>query len=157
MQIGDTWKLKAEISDEGDGPSKHGMAMHQVPSTLFNGMVSPAIPYAFRGVIWYQGESNASNAYEYRKLFPAMIKAWRAKWGEGDFPFYFVQLANYMGRAKLPGESAWAELREAQLMTLSVPNTGMAVSIDIGEGDQIHPKNKQDVGRRLALAALAKT
>jgi sialate O-acetylesterase len=127
----------------------------ELPTVLYNGMIAPVVPYAIRGAIWYQGESNAWEAYRYRALFPAMIEGWRKAWGEGDFPFVFVQLANF-GQApgpEGPGDSAWAELREAQAMTLSLPNTGMAVTIDIGEGDDIHPKNKQEVGRRLALAA----
>jgi sialate O-acetylesterase len=126
------------------------------PMGLYNGMIVPILPYGIRGAIWYQGESNAWRAYQYRTLFPAMIKNWRDAWHQGDFPFLFVQLANYMQPEPQPVESDWAELREAQLMTLSVPNTGMAVTIDIGEPD-IHPKNKQDVGKRLALWALAKT
>jgi sialate O-acetylesterase len=126
------------------------------PTGLYNGMIVPILPYGIRGAIWYQGESNAWRAYQYRTLFPAMIKNWRDAWHQGDFPFLFVQLANYMQPEPRPVESDWAELREAQLMTLSVPNTGMAVTIDIGEPD-IHPKNKQDVGKRLALWALAKT
>jgi sialate O-acetylesterase len=126
------------------------------PTGLYNGMIVPILPYGIRGAIWYQGESNAWRAYQYRTLFPAMIKNWRDAWHQGDFPFLFVQLANYMEPEPQPVESDWAELREAQLMTLSVPNTGMAVTIDIGEPD-IHPKNKQDVGKRLVLWALAKT
>ncbi len=122
---------------------------------LYNGMIHPLIPYAIRGAIWYQGESNAGRAYQYRKLFPAMIQDWRKAWGQGDFPFLFVQLANYQPRKPEPADSAWAELREAQTMTLSLPKTGMAVIIDIGEANDIHPKNKQDVGKRLARAALA--
>jgi sialate O-acetylesterase len=127
------------------------------PAGLYNAMIAPLIPYGIRGAIWYQGESNASRAYQYRKLFPAMIKCWRQDWGQGDFPFLFVQLANFMAVRPEPVESAWAELREAQLMTLALPNTGMAVIIDIGEANDIHPKNKQDVGSRLALWALART
>lgn len=124
-------------------------------SSLYNGMIAPLIPYGIRGAIWYQGESNASRAALYRTLFPAMIRNWRKDWGQGDFPFLFVQLANFMARKPEPSESAWAELREAQLRTLSeVPRTAMAVTIDIGEEKDIHPRNKQDVGRRLALAAL---
>ena len=127
------------------------------PCVLFNGMISPLIPYAIRGAIWYQGESNTSRAAQYRTLFPALIQDWRKHWGIGDFPFLFVQLANYMTAKTNPGESAWAELREAQTMTLRLPDTGMAVAIDIGESVDIHPKNKQDVGLRLALNALANT
>ncbi len=125
------------------------------PSGLFNAMIAPIVPYAIQGAIWYQGESNAGRAYEYRTLFPAMIQDWREAWAQGDFPFLFVQLANFMPARPEPGESAWAELREAQLMTLSLPKTGMAVAIDIGDANDIHPRNKQDVGKRLALNALA--
>jgi sialate O-acetylesterase len=122
------------------------------PSVLYNGMIAPLVPYAIKGAIWYQGESNAGRAYQYRTLFPAMIKDWRAQWKQ-DFPFLFVQLANYMKPSEQPADSEWAELREAQSMTLSLPNTGMAVIIDVGEEKDIHPRNKQDVGKRLALAA----
>jgi sialate O-acetylesterase len=117
-----------------------------------------------RGAIWYQGESNASRAHQYRTIFPMLIREWRSKWnagwrleGDNPFPFYFVQLANYKAGEDPPGESDWAELREAQLMThRKLPNTGMAVTIDIGNPEDIHPKNKQDVGKRLARWALAK-
>lgn len=125
------------------------------PAVLYNAMIAPLIPYAIRGAIWYQGESNSGRAYQYRKLFPNMITDWRKNWGQGDFPFIFVQLANFMATKDQPADSAWAELREAQTMTLSLPKTGQAVIIDIGEGDNIHPKNKQDVGLRLSLAAQA--
>ena len=125
------------------------------PCGLFNGMIAPLTKFAIKGVIWYQGESNVGRAAQYRKLFPALIYDWRKAWGI-DFPFLFVQLANFLQRKPEPSESAWAELREAQLLTfLNVPKTGMAVTIDIGEANDIHPKNKQDVGKRLALAARA--
>ncbi|MHC4520542.1 MAG: sialate O-acetylesterase, partial [Planctomycetota bacterium] len=127
------------------------------PSGLYNAMIAPLIPYGIQGAIWYQGESNASRAYQYRKLFPTMIRSWRKNWGQGAFPFGFVQLANFRQVKDEPAESDWAELREAQTMTLGLPNTGMAVIIDIGEADDIHPRNKQDVGKRLALWALAET
>ncbi|MFZ6009236.1 MAG: sialate O-acetylesterase [Bacteroidota bacterium] len=123
------------------------------PTLLFNAMISPLIPYGIKGFIWYQGESNAQAAYHYRKIFPMLIKDWRQRWKQGNLPFLFVQLANYMKTKPLPSESEWAELREAQTLTLSVPNTGMACTIDIGEANDIHPKNKQEVGRRLALIA----
>jgi len=126
-------------------------------TVLYNAMINPFIQFSVRGAIWYQGESNADRAVQYQELFPAMIRDWRKKWNIGDFPFYFVQLANYMKRNDQPGSSAWAELRDAQAKTLALPNTGMSVSIDIGEEKDIHPKNKQEVGRRLALIALAKT
>ncbi len=126
------------------------------PGTFFNGRVNPLIPYAIRGVIWYQGEGNTGMGYAYRNLFPLVIKDWRKRWNQGDFPFLFVQLANWSGGfPKDPQQSEWAELRESQHKTLSLPNTAMAVAIDIGEAGNIHPANKQDVGKRLALAARA--
>ena len=129
------------------------------PATLFNGMIAPLLPFSMRGAIWYQGESNSGRADTYYKLLPAMIRDWRAQWKEGDFPFYFVQLPNFGARNDLPVDdtSAWAKLREAQLQTLALPNTGMAVTIDVGEADNIHPRDKQTVGFRLAQAALAGT
>ncbi len=126
---------------------------HQ-PGVLANGMIAPLAPYAIRGAIWYQGEANVARAEQYRELFPAMIRDWRAWWGQGPFPFLFVQLAGFLDPPKEPGESDWAELREAQAMALATPNTGMAVAIDIGDAKDIHPRNKQEVGRRLALVAL---
>jgi sialate O-acetylesterase len=134
-----------------------GAANPNTPTVLFNGMIHPLLPYGIRGAIWYQGESNASRGKEYQTLFPAMIADWRKHWGQGDFPFYFVQLANFQAGTDAGFDSQWGELREAQTMTLALPNTGMAVIIDIGESTDIHPKNKQDVGLRLALNALAKT
>ena len=157
------WKATVEKAKaEGTTPPRRprpprGPGHPHTPSGLYNAMIAPLIPYAIGGAIWYQGESNASRAYQYRELFPTMIECWRRSWGQGDFPFLFVQLANFMAVKPEPGDSAWAELREAQSMTLNRPNTGMAVIIDIGEADNIHPKNKQDVGKRLALWALAKT
>jgi sialate O-acetylesterase len=127
------------------------------PGALFNGMIAPLLPFAIRGAIWYQGESNAPRAVEYRTLFQVLIRNWREAWGPGDFPFFFVQLANFMARQEQPGESQWAELREAQTMALALPNTGMAVAIDIGESGDIHPRNKKDVGLRLAYNALHST
>jgi sialate O-acetylesterase len=109
--------------------------------------------YRIKGVIWYQGESNAGRPVEYRTLFPAVINTWRQQWAPGNFPFLFVQLANYMAAKDQPGESSWAMTREAQLKTMAVPNTGMAVITDIGEWNDIHPLNKEDVGKRLALWA----
>jgi sialate O-acetylesterase len=127
------------------------------PSVLFNAMIHPFIPFTIKGVIWYQGEANVGRADQYKKLFPNLISDWRNHWNQGNFPFYFVQLANYLQVATKPEESAWAALREAQFQTLSLPNTAMATTIDIGEAGDIHPKNKQEVGHRLALIALAKT
>lgn len=123
------------------------------PTGLFNAMVAPMLNYSIKGVIWYQGESNAGRPVEYRTLFPAVITTWRQQWKQGDFPFLFVQLANYMQTKEEPGESSWAMTREAQLLALRLPNTGMAVISDIGEWNDIHPLNKEDVGKRLALWA----
>lgn len=127
------------------------------PGGLYNAMVAPLVPYAAKGVIWYQGESNAGRAYQYRKLLPAMIKTWREAWKAEAMPFYIVQLANFTPPPAEPGESDWAELREAQAMTAKMPNNGLACTIDIGDAGDIHPRNKEDVGRRLALVAVNKT
>jgi len=123
---------------------------------IFAGVVNPTIGYGIKGVVWYQGESNAPRAYEYASLFPFLIEQWRKEWGQGDFSFYWVQLANYMPEKAAPGESAWAELRESQTKTMQLANTGQAVIIDIGEGKDIHPKNKHDVAARLVRWALVK-
>lgn len=141
------WLYKEGIKGE-DVPLRPSQS---APTMLFNAMINPIVDYGMRGVIWYQGEANAGRAFEYRSLFPMMIEDWRKHWNRGDFPFYFVQLANFMAEKPEPSESAWAELRDAQLFTLNLPNTGMACIIDIGESDDIHPRNKQDVGKRLAL------
>jgi len=136
------------------------------PGCLWNGMIEPVLPYTIQGAIWYQGEANGGSAEDaelYRVLFPTMILSWRRAWAQGglegsdqpDFPFLFVQLANYRTRYPDPVDSSWARLRESQLETLELPRTGMAVAIDVGEAGDIHPKNKQEVGRRLALSALA--
>lgn len=157
ISLAGDWKYKVGVDFknveakpyEENGPNR--------PTVLYNAMIHPYLQFSIKGAIWYQGESNADRAYQYRELFPTMIKDWRQKWGQGDFPFYFVQLANFMQIDRAPVESAWAELREAQQKTLILPNTGMATIIDIGDAKDIHPKNKQEVGRRLALIALAKT
>jgi sialate O-acetylesterase len=149
MNISGDWKFrisKAEVGTVNVGPNSY-------PTLLYNAMINPLVPYGIKGAIWYQGESNAGRAKQYRRIFPALINDWRNHWQQGDFPFLYVSLANYMQPQKQPGESSWAELREAQTMALSLPNTGMALAIDIGEADDIHPKNKQDVGKRLALDA----
>ncbi len=143
------WKYKTGI----EPPFPETKGYQNYPASLFNGMLNALIPYGMKGVIWYQGESNAGRACQYRSLFQAMIEDWRVRWGLDYFPFLFVQLANYMDIPEEPVEDDWAELREAQLMALRLPNTGMAVTIDIGEMFDIHPRNKQDVGYRLALAA----
>lgn len=149
ISLAGSWKYKI-----GKGDFSFSIGPNSMPSLLFNAMIHPLVPYGIKGAIWYQGESNAGRAYEYRTLFPTMISNWRNTWGQGDFPFLFVQLANFMQPQEEPGESTWAELREAQTMTLSLPNTGMATIIDIGEADDIHPRNKSDVGKRLAMSAL---
>jgi len=126
------------------------------PGNIFCGVLYPTLGYGIKGVIWYQGESNAGRAYEYADLFPFLIEQWRKEWNQGDFPFYWVQLADYRAEKPEPGESDWAELREAQTKTLRLPNTGQAVIIDLGESNDIHPKNKRDVAARLARWALVK-
>ena len=147
------WKFRiaAIKSNPSVGPNDY-------PTLLYNSMIHPLTPYKVAGVIWYQGESNAGRATEYKKSFPLMISNWRQKWND-ELPFYFVQLANFQANSGTSqnGGSTWAELREAQTATLQLPNTGMAVSIDIGDSKDIHPINKQDVGKRLAANALAKT
>src|SRR6218665_482372 len=148
------WPYRVEkVSKE-----QSGVGPNSYPTLLFNAMLNPLIPYSIRGAIWYQGETNAGRAYEYRKSFPLMITDWRQRWKLGDFPFYFVQLASFgNNNGNSEKGSSWAELREAQLQTLSLPNTGMAITTDIGDTKDIHPKNKQDVGKRLASIALNKT
>nr|WP_243426366.1 sialate O-acetylesterase [Caldicoprobacter guelmensis] len=116
-------------------------------------MIAPLLNYGIKGVIWYQGESNTDNPKRYSKKFSAMIADWRKKWGQDDFPFLYVQLANFMEAKEQPSESKWAELREEQRKALDVPNTGMAVAIDLGEWNDLHPLNKKDVGEKLALLA----
>ncbi|MEI8380535.1 MAG: sialate O-acetylesterase [Planctomycetota bacterium] len=155
--------LEAKVAGLTDDEKKqHAQLRGQLggnhrPANIYNGVLSSHLGYGIKGAIWYQGESNADRAYQYRDLFPLMIKNWRDDWGQGDFPFYWVQLADFTGERPEPGDSNWAELREAQTMTMSkLPNTGEAVIIDIGEGKDIHPMNKVDVGRRLARWALAK-
>jgi sialate O-acetylesterase len=134
------------LTDLGDPP--------RPPSGLYDGMISPLLNYRIRGAIWYQGEGNTDRAFQYRALLPAMIRTWRSGWGEGDFPFLIVQLPN-QGHSAEFADSWWAELREAQLLTAeSVPNTGLAVTIDVGEAGNLHPPRKQEIGERLALWAL---
>jgi len=165
ISLAGEWKAKAEFAFPPIAADKIAAApqlakappsSQNVASYLFNGMIHPIVPFAISGVIWYQGESNAGRANQYRTAFPLMISDWRKQWNQGDFPFYFCQLANYQKKGDQPGDSAWAELREAQSMTLSLPKTGQAVLIDVGESGDIHPRNKRDVGTRLALIALAK-
>jgi sialate O-acetylesterase len=156
------WMAKAEyalppLDADGKKAVPPLTGQHVLPGRLFNGMVHPILPYAIRGVLWYQGESNTGNASLYRTAFPLLIQDWRQHWEQGDFPFYFCQLANYRAKTTQPGESVWAELREAQAKTLSAPHTGMAVLIDTGESEDIHPQSKQVAGERLARIALANT
>ncbi|MFM8709264.1 MAG: sialate O-acetylesterase, partial [Planctomycetia bacterium] len=162
----DAWKTAVEKAkaegkpapQQPGGNPEYEMKGNARPANIYSGVLKPSIGYGIKGAIWYQGESNAGRAYQYRELFPFMIKTWREEWGLGDFPFYWVQLADFMAEKPEPAESSWAELREAQTMTLkTLPNTGEAVIIDIGEGKDIHPKNKQDVAKRLARWALAET
>jgi sialate O-acetylesterase len=126
------------------------------PMLIYNAMINPILPYTIKGVIWYQGESNADRATQYRQLFPLLINDWRQYWRQGNFPFYFVQIANYNAADQGPAAD-WPALRDAQLSALRLPNTGMAVTIDIGDANRIHPQNKEETGRRLALIARAKT
>ena len=160
------WELKTEfnlpvLSDEAKTslPVSPGMQPEswRAASHLYNAMIHPLIPYAIKGAIWYQGEGNTGRAYQYRKAFPLLINGWRSQWGQGDFPFYFCQLANFNGKQSAPSESSWAELREAQAHTLALPHAGQAVLIDLGEAGDVHPRNKADVGARLAAIALART
>jgi sialate O-acetylesterase len=122
-------------------------------TTYYNALIHPLVPYAIRGVIWYQGEAQSNRMYEYRGILPLLIKDWRARWGQGDFPFLYVQLPNWGKPETAPGAGGWAIIRESQVMTLKVPNTAMAVTIDVGDAADIHPRNKADVGARLAVAA----
>lgn len=129
---------------------------YRIASSIYDGMIAPLIPFYIRGAIWYQGESNEARAQQYELLLPTMIKAWRERWGEGDFPFGIVQLPNYRDAKADPADEAWSHLREAQRRTaMSTANTGLIVTIDIGEAHDIHPKNKLDVGKRMARWALA--
>lgn len=149
VSLAGTWLFSKDI----ESPFPVIRNYHYYPTVLYNAMINPIIPYGIKGFIWYQGEANESNAYDYRTLFPMMINDWRQRWQQGNLPFLYVQLANFKKVNNLPSESKWAELRDAQTSTLTQPNTSMACAIDIGEADNIHPKNKQEVGRRLALAA----
>jgi len=167
IPLAGTWISKIETAldpSKISGPGGQGLPQEprgpghsHSPAGLYNAMLHPLAPHAIKGAIWYQGETNAGRAYQYRTLLPAMIKDWRILWEQGDFPFGIVQLANYRSVSDEPQSSDWAELREAQLLTaVNDPNVGLATIIDIGEANDIHPKNKQDVGKRLALWALAK-
>lgn len=148
---GSGWRIFPDLDTPftfNHGANNHG-------TIIYNAMIHPIIPYAVKGVIWYQGEANAGRAYQYRKTFPLLIESWRNEWKD-SFPFLFVQLSSFGNQQSSNEGSDWAELREAQTMTLSLPNTGMAVTTDIGNANDIHPRNKQDVGKRLAATALHK-
>lgn len=146
-----TWAFQIETMQEGSTT----ISPNAYPTLLYNAMVNPLVPFGFKGVIWYQGENNAGRSYQYRKAFPLLIQDWRNQWKQGDLPFYFVQLASFnAANGNSQTGSTWAELREAQTQTLALPHTGMAVITDIGESGDIHPKNKQDVGKRLSAIAL---
>ncbi|MDQ8194721.1 sialate O-acetylesterase [Coraliomargarita sp. SDUM461004] len=149
------WEAAGKPDPRKRWPSDPRTNQHR-PGNIYNGMVYPLAGYGIRGTIWYQGESNAGRAQQYRELFPLMITTWRELWQQGDFPFYWVQLADYQKETTEPSDHSWAKLREAQTMTLSLPNTGEAVIIDAGEGRDIHPRDKQTVADRLVRHALAK-
>ncbi len=154
------WKARAEEAKAAGRPAPRApsdpLRGNHRPGNIWAGVLHPTIGYGIRGAIWYQGESNAGRAYQYDDLFSLMISEWRKAWGIGDFPFYWVQLADFKAEQPNPGESDWAELREAQTNTLALPNTGQAVIYDIGEGRDIHPRDKQNVAKRLARIALAR-
>jgi len=148
------WKCKVERAEKPAALPGPLPSVYSVPSAFFNAMIAPFTTYPLRGCIWYQGEGNAGAAKQHGTLFPAMIESWRTWWGDAKMPFYFVQLASFRPREAQPSEGGWARLRESQLKTLALHDTGMAVAIDIGEALEIHPRNKQDVGRRLARWAM---
>jgi sialate O-acetylesterase len=150
-----TWQYKvgAVFVPQRPGGGGGGFSAQNSPTALYNAMLAPATRYTIKGFLWYQGESNTGNPNEYAALMPALIKDWRRLWAQGELPFFYVQLPNFMEVQYLPSESQWAATREAQLKALSVANTGMAVAIDLGEWNDIHPDNKKDVGERLALLA----
>ncbi|SNR97486.1 sialate O-acetylesterase [Hymenobacter mucosus] len=152
QQLPDFQAPLAALAQRPARPATLEKDAQNTPTVLYNGMIAPLQPYALKGVIWYQGESNTGRGAQYRTLFPALIRDWRARWGS-ELPFLFVQLANFTKTLPLPGPSDWAEVREAQAQALALPRTGMAVAIDLGDPDDIHPANKQDVGHRLALVA----
>ena len=159
LELAGDWQYKtaADLKDIPNivGIERYNKSMPQCPLVLYNAMIAPLIPYTIKGVIWYQGESNADSfeeANQYYTLFPTLIKDWRKQWGY-EFPFLYVQLAGYQPNKKEPTDYPWARVREAQSKALSLPSTGMATAVDIGEENDVHPKNKQDVAHRLVLAA----
>lgn len=153
IPLGDrNWKLMPSFAE----PHSYAHSSNNAGTIIYNGMIAPVIPFSMRGVLWYQGETNAGRSYQYRKTFPLLIEDWRKKWND-EFYFFFVQLSSFGANQDSNTGSGWAELREAQTMTLSLPKTGMAVTTDIGNANDIHPTNKQDVGKRLASNALKQT
>jgi sialate O-acetylesterase len=151
------WKGRLSVDARPPHPLPYGFEnWPTMPAVLYNGMIAPVAPFAISGAIWYQGEANTERAAQYRTLLPAMIADWRKAFGQGDFPFYIVSLPSFMAHKEVPGDDAWAELREAQALTArTVTNSGLAVAIDLGEANNIHPVDKKPVGERLALCALA--
>jgi len=149
LPLGGEWHIMPSFAD----PHTYTRFMNNLATGLYNGMIAPLVPFGIRGALWYQGETNAGRAYQYRQTFPLLIQDWRRLWGQ-EFPFYFVQLTSYGGTPSSNQGSGWAELREAQTMTLQLPKTGMAVITDVGNPKDIHPTNKQTVGHRLAQIAL---
>jgi sialate O-acetylesterase len=156
IPLGGEWKGKISVDARPPHPLPIGLENNPtMPGILYKGMLAPIVPLAITGAIWYQGESNAERAYQYRKLLPAMIADWRNMFGQGDFPFYIAGLPFYKHRSDVPMEDSWAEAREAQALTVkTVPNTCLAVTIDTGNPDDVHPIDKKEVGERLALCAL---
>jgi len=157
------WKKRAAAAKAAGKPNppyprrpRNPLAGQHRPANLYQGVLNPIIGYPIQGAIWYQGEANATRAKQYQDVFPLMIKTWREAWGQGDFSFYWVSLADFKDEVSEPAPADWAELREAQTLTMSrLPNTGEAIIIDLGEAHDIHPRNKQDVAKRLARWALA--
>jgi sialate O-acetylesterase len=160
IQLATTWRYKASkpMAEVTPLPMQPAGNNPNVASVLYNAMIAPLVPYGIRGAIWYQGESNAGRAEQYARLLPALIRDWRARFGVGDFEFGIVSLANFMGQDSAPADDPWPNLRWAQYLTTKrVPNAVLAMAIDIGDAADIHPRNKQEVGRRLALGFLATT
>ncbi len=149
ISIANEWKLMPSFAENHD----YVHSSNNLGTTIYNGMIAPLLPFSMRGILWYQGESNAVRALQYRQSFPLLINDWRKKWNE-ELPFYFVQLSSFGGYQNSNDGSNWAELREAQTMTLSLPKTGMAVTTDVGNPKDVHPTNKQDVAKRMAAIAL---
>lgn len=158
VKLDGDWQYKiGEVYDKRFGPpATRAFSVQNQPTALYNAMVSPLVPFSIKGFIWYQGESNAGRPANYALLQKTMIKNWRTDWGDSTLPFFYVQLPGYMDVNYLPEESSWALMREAQMKSLSEPHTGMAVTIDLGEWNDVHPDNKKDVGERLAKIAAYK-